>query len=346
MSKDPDQDYFSDGLTEDLTSDLSQISSLFVISRNSAFTYKGKAVKVQEVGRELGVQYVLEGSVRKADNQVRINAQLIDATTGGHLWSERYDRPLTDLFALQDEIRQKIVIALKVKLTPEEHARFQRAPTNNLEAYEYHLRGLEARWRGFYETKKELNEQARQMYEKAIELDPRYAAAYAGLGWTYFLDWFFQWNPNRAQSLERAFALAQRAVALDDSLPGSHQLLGRVYVWQKQYEQAIVEAKRALTLDPNDADAYWNLGNILTFAGRPEDSIGVIEQGIRLNPRYPPNDLLQLGNAYRAAGRYEEAIVPLKKVLTLNPNFGTAHMTLAACYAELGQLEEARAQCR
>ncbi len=344
MSEDPKQEYFSDGLTEDLTSDLSQISSLFVISRNSAFTYKGKAVKLPEVSRELGVRYVVEGSVRKVGDQVRITAQLIDATQDQHLWSERYDRPLTEIFALQDEIRQKIVTALKVKLTPDEQERFQRAPTNNLEAYDFYLRGMEARWRGFYETKQELNAQARQLYEKAIALDPQYAAAYAGLGWTYFLDWFFQWNPNRAQSLERAFALAQRAVALDDSLPGSHQLLGRVYVWQKQYEQAIVEAERALALDPNDADGYWNLGNILTFAGRPEESIGVIERGMRLNPRYPPNDLLQLGNAYRVAERYEEALAPLKKVLTLNPNFGAAHITLAACYAELGRLEEARAE--
>ncbi len=202
MSNDPEQEYFSDGLTEDLTSDLSQISSLFVISRNSAFTYKGKAVKLPEVSRELGVQYVVEDSVRKAGDQVRITAQLIDATQDQHLWSERYDRPLTELFALQDEIRQKIVTALKVKLTPEEQEWFQRAPTNNLEAYDYWLRGVESLLRALYERKKEANAQARQMFEKAIELDPQYAGAYAGLGFSYFLDWFYQWNRDRAQSLE------------------------------------------------------------------------------------------------------------------------------------------------
>jgi len=233
---------------------------------------------------------------------------------------------------------------LKVKLTAEEQARFRQAPTNNLDAYDFYLHGLETQWRGFYETKEELNEQARRMYEKAIELDPQYAAAYAGLGWTHFFDWFFQWNPNRMQTLERAFELGQRAIALDDSLSDPHRLLGRTYLWKKQHEQALVEAERALALDPNNADGYWNLGNILTFAGRPEEGIKVIEQGMRRNPRYSPADLLQLGFAYSVAGRYEEALVPLKKVLTLNPNSGAAHRMLAACYAELGRLEEARAE--
>jgi TolB-like protein/Flp pilus assembly protein TadD len=344
MSEDPKQEYFSDGLTEDLTSDLSQISSLFVISRNSAFTYKGKAVKLPEVSRELGVRYVLEGSVRKAGDQVRITAQLIDATQDQHLWSERYDRPLTNIFALQDEIRQKVVFALKVKLTPEEQERFQRAPTNNLEAYDYWLRGLEFYFRAFYEVKQGANAQARQMFEKAVELDPKYAGAYAGLGWTYFEDWLYQWNPDRAQSLERAFDLAQRAVALDDSLPLSHQLLSRVYVWKKQHGQAIAEAERAIALDPNDAEGYRILGLILAFAGRPEESIGLIEQAMRLNPHYPPVYLHDLSVAYRMVGRYEEALVPLKKVITLNPDFMLSHLNLAACYVELGRLEEAQAE--
>jgi adenylate cyclase len=344
MSEDPKQEYFSDGLTEDLTSDLSQISSLFGISRNTAFTYKGKAVKLPEVSRELGVRYVLEGSVRKAGDQVRVTAQLIDATQDQHLWSERYDRPLTELFALQDEIRQKIMTALKVKLTPEEHERFRRAPTNNLEAYDFYLRGIEFLSRAYFEVKKEANEQARQMYEKAIELDPRYAGAYAGLGLTYWLDWLFQWTPDRAQALERASELAQRAVALDDPLPLPHQVLSQVYVWKKQHDQAIVEAERVIALDPNEADGYWNLGGILVFAGRPEEGIKLTEQAMRLNPRYPVNYLQTLGFAYRVAGRYEEALVPLKKVLTLNPNFAPAHINLAACYVELGRLEEAQAE--
>src|SRR5262249_48467448 len=234
MSEDPKQDYFSDGLTEDLTTDLSKISSLFVIARNSAFTYKGKAVDMGEVSRKLGVRYVLEGSVRKADDQVRITAQLVDATTDSHLWAERYDRPLKDIFALQDEIRQKIVLAVKVKLTPEEQERLKRSPTDNLEAYNYFLRGREY----FYRFTKEAHAQARQMFEKAIELDPKYAAAYSGLGWIYLWEWAVQWSQD-PQSLERAFELAQKAVALDDSVPGAHVVLGRVYQRKKQHEQAI-----------------------------------------------------------------------------------------------------------
>jgi adenylate cyclase len=344
MSQDPEQDYFSDGLTEDLTSDLSQISGLFVISRNSAFTYKGKAVKLPEVSRELGIRYVVEGSVRKAGDQLRITAQLVDAIKDQHLWSERYDRPLKDIFALQDEIRQKIVTALRVKLTPEEQERFQHAPTNNLEAYDYWLRGLESYLRAFYEVKKEANEQVRQMFERAVELDQKYAGTYAVLGGTYLLDWFYQWNTDRAQSLERAFEMAQRAAALDDSLPLPHLLLSRVYMWKKQHEQAIAEVERAIALDPNNAEGYVDLGTTLAFAGRPEEGIGVIEKAMRLNPRYPPRYLHNLGFAYRTAGRYTEALAPLKKVITLNPNFMLSHLNLAECYAELGRQEEAQAE--
>ena len=287
MSGDPQQEYFSDGITEDITTDLSKISSLFVIARNSAFTYKGKSVKVQDVSKEMGVRYVLEGSVRKADNQVRVTAQLIDATTGGHLWSERYDRPLTNIFALQDEIRHKIVLALKVKLTPEEQERFRSVPTNNLEAYDYLLRGREAYFHAWHEHRKEANVQARQLYEKAIELDPQYAAAYARLVLSYWIDFFFLWDKDSAQSLEQAFALAQRAVALDDSLSVAHRVLGATYLFKRQHAQAIAEIERAITLDPSDAIGYLELGTTLVFAGRAEEGIGLMEQGMRLDPRNP-----------------------------------------------------------
>jgi adenylate cyclase len=193
MSEDPKQDYFSDGITEDLTTALSQISSLFVIARNSAFTYKGKAVKVQEVGRELGVQYVLEGSVRRANDQVRITAQLIEATTGYHLWSEQYDRPLKDIFALQDEIVQKIVTTLKLQLALREQGYLVRKTTDNLEAYDAYLRGLES----YNRFTKETNAQARQLFEKAIVLDPQYAEAYARLSRTLSVEWVFQWSRTR-----------------------------------------------------------------------------------------------------------------------------------------------------
>lgn len=339
MSEDPKQEYFSDGLTEDLTSALSKISSLFVIARNSAFTYKGKAVKVQDVSKELGVRYVLEGSVRKADNQVRITAQLIDATTGGHLWSERYDRPLQDIFALQDEVVRKIVTTLKLQLTLQEQGILVRKTTDNLAAYDYYLRGREH----FNRYTQETNAQARQMFEKALELDPQYAEAYAFLGWTYVREWSFQWSQD-SQALEQAFALAQKAVALDDSLPVAHMILGNVYVWKKQYDQAIAEAERAIALDSNFAEAYRWLGNILKFAGRPEEALGLIEKAMRLNPHYPANYLFFLGEAYLSTGRYEEAIAAFKRALTRNPDLLPAHQGLAFIYSELGREEEARAE--
>jgi adenylate cyclase len=199
MSNDPEQNYFSDGITEDVTSSLSKISSLFVIARNSAFTYKGKAVKVQDVSREMGVRYVLEGSVRKSDNQIRVTTQLVDATTGEQLWAEHYDRPLKNIFALQDEIVQKIVTTLNLQLTLQEQGYIIRKHTDNLEAYDAFLHGVEYYWR----FTKETNTQARQMLEKAVALDPQYAEAYAYLGWTYGLEWVWRWSAD-PQTLERA----------------------------------------------------------------------------------------------------------------------------------------------
>jgi len=339
MSEDPTQDYFSDGITEDLTTALSQIASLFVIARNSAFTYKDKAVKVQDVGKELGVQYVLEGSVRRSNKQVRITAQLIDAATESHLWAQRYDRPLKDIFALQDEIVQKIVTTLKLQLTLREQGILVRKRTENLEAYDYFLRGLES----LHRTSQETNTQARQLFEKAIELDPQYAEAYAGLSRALSSEWVFQWSQD-PQTLERAFVLAQRAVALDDSLPEAYKELAYAYLYKRQHDQAIAAAKRGIALGPNEAENTGELGLILNFAGQPEEAIGLIQKAMRLNPRYPYNYLAWLGMAYRLAGQYDEAIAVLQSVTTRNPNFLPAHLHLAISYSELGRDEEARAE--
>jgi adenylate cyclase len=329
MSGDPEQDYFSDGITEDLTTALAKVSALFVISRNSAFTYKGKPVDVKTVSRELGVRYVLEGSVRRAESRVRITAQLVDGFSVVHVWAESYDRELQDIFALQDEVQQKIVRAVKVKLTPEEEVWFRRQPTANLEAYEYVLRGVES----LYRYTKEATSQARQMFEKALALDPQYAGAYALLGWTYHFDWFFQWSQD-PQNLERALELAQRARALDDSLSEAHQLLSTVYLWQKQYEQAITEVERAIALDPNYADNYNVLAIILNHVGRPKDAIGWAEKAMRLDPR-GPNTALYLnviGLTYRLTGQVEQAIATQKQALLHDPNFLFAYTDLARSY--------------
>jgi adenylate cyclase len=296
-------------------------------------------VKVQDVSREMGVRYVLEGSVRKADNQVRVTTQLVDATTGEQLWTERYDRPFTDIFALQDEIVQKIVTTLKLQLSLQEQGILVRKTTDNLAAYDYYLRGREL----FNRYTQEANAQARQMFEKARELDPQYAEAYAFLGSTYFREWAFQWSQD-PQTLEQAFALAQRAVAVDDSLAQAHATLGSVYLWKKQYDQAIAEEERAIALDSNFAEAYTRLGDILKFARRPEEALGLIEKAMRLNPHYPAIYLLFLGTDYRLMGRHEEAIAAFKRALTRNPNLLPPHVSLAICYAELGREEEARAE--
>ncbi|HEV8717559.1 MAG TPA: adenylate/guanylate cyclase domain-containing protein [Candidatus Binatia bacterium] len=327
MSEDSKQDYFSDGITEDLTSDLSKISSLFVISRNSAFTYKGKAVKVQDISRELGVQYVLEGSMRRAGDQVRITAQLIDAAEDHHLWTERYDRPLKDIFTLQDEIVQKIVTTLRLQLTLEEQGYIVRKTTDSLEAYDYLLRATEYRWR----FTKEANAQAQQVYEKAIAQDPQYAEAYARLGMTYLMEWDLRWSPD-PQNLERALESAQRAIALDDSLPVAHGLLSLIYARKKQPDQALAEGERAIALDPNDADSYVRQAEVLGRAGRPEEAIKFAEKAMRLNPRYPAWYLVVLGWAYHSAGRYEEAIAALKQTLLRNPNFLPAYLFLSSSY--------------
>ncbi|MFQ5520208.1 MAG: tetratricopeptide repeat protein [Candidatus Methylomirabilia bacterium] len=339
LSGDPEQEYFSDGMTEDLITDLSKLSGLFVIARNSVFTYKGTPVKIQQVGQELGVQYVLEGSVRKANGRVRITAQLVDATTGHHLWAERYDRELKDVFALQDEITKKIVAALAVTLTEGEQERLVRKHTDNPEAYDYLLRGEEYHRR----TTRKANLKARQMAERAIELDPEYAAAYAALGWTHFQAWTMQWSED-PQTLELAYQLAQKSRGLDNSLAGCRLLLSHVYLWKKQHEQAIAEAERAIALAPNDADGYAELGEILNWAGRPEEGIALLKKAMRLNPRYPFTYLWGLGHAYYLTGRYEEAIVTLKRILTRNPDWLPSHAYLAATYSELGHMEEARAE--
>jgi adenylate cyclase len=329
MSNDPEQEYFSDGITEDLTSDLSKISNLFVIARNSAFTYKGKAVKVQDVSREMVVRYVLEGSVRRANDQVRITAQLVDAATDSPLWAERYDRPLTDIFALQDEIVQKIVTTLKLQLTVQEQGYIVRKHTDNLEAYDYLLRGIAP----FFRDTPETNVQARQLWEKAVALDSQYAEAYAWLSWTYYREWIFRWSTD-PQSLERAVALAQQAVALDDSLPRAHALLSMFYTQTQQYDQAIAEGERAVALDPNNADSYSMRAAMLNLAGRPEEALRMSEQAIRLNPHSPPVYLNIVGWSYYYTGRYAEAIATMKDVISRSPTFLGAYPILTLAYVD------------
>ncbi len=339
MSGDPEQEYFSDGITEDLITDLSKISELFVVSRNATFTYKGKAVMPQHVANDLGVRYVLEGSVRKAGVRLRITAQLVDAHSGGHIWAERYDRELTDIFALQDEITEKIVSALEVKLTKSEEQQVANRYTENLEAYDHFLRGRAYQAR----TTKESNALAQEMFQNAIELDRKFAGAYAQLSYSHFREWLYQWS-NDPRILDRALESAQKAVDLDAALPLAQMYLGWAHSFKRQHEEAITEAKRAIELDPNFSEGYADLGFILSVAGRPEEGVNLLKKAMHLDPHYPPIYIFFLGFGHYAMGRYEEAIAELKKALTKSPDHFSTHRTLAIIYSELGREEEANAE--
>jgi adenylate cyclase len=337
LTQDPAQEYFSDGVTEDLITGLSKVSGLFVIARNSAFTYKGRPVKVREVGRDLGVRYVLEGGVQRAGSRVRITAQLVDATTGYHVWAERYDREVRDIFALQDEVTQRIVGALAVKLTEADKVRLGRARTGVPEAYDLVLRANEQRKR----TTREANAEARRLFARALDLDPEYASAYAGLSWTHLQSWQFLWSPTR-ETLDRARDLAERAIALDNTLAGAYHLLGQVYLWQKEHDRAVLQAERAVDLAPNDADGFETLAEILGWSGRAEESIRLVRHAMRLNPHYPFFYLWTLGHAYYLTERRHESLDIFGKIVQQNPNFLPAHAYRAVLLGELGRGQEAR----
>lgn len=339
LSNDSEQEYFSDGISEDLMTDLSKLSSLFVIARNSAFSYKGQTVKPEQISKELGVRYILHGSVRKADNRVRITAQLVDATTNSPLWADRYDRPWQDIFALQDEITSKIVTALRVQIAPEEQQRLERVPTNNLEAYDLLLRG----WSLYGQMTEETTLQARRLFEQATQLDANYAEAYAALAATYLLEWTWQWQQT-PQVLEQALSLAQQATTLNDALAPAHMILGNVFLWTKEHDRALAATEKAIALDPNDAEGYATRAEILTWMGKPDDAIEWIQQAVRLNPRAAISYLWVLGHAHRLAGRYDAAMAVQREVVQQSPTHIGAHVELAASASILGHDDQARAE--
>ena len=339
LSRDPEQEYFSDGLTEDLITDLSQLSALSVTSRHAAFQYKGQPAPPQRVAKDLGVRYVLEGSVRRAANRVRINAQLIDATTGFHLWAQRYDRDLEDIFTLQDEIVHAIVAALEVRLTARERVGIERRYTESLEAYDLFLQARE----GFFRRTQEGAVQARATLERAIALDPKFAAAHALLAEICRSEWWYGWRDDE-DALDRALELARRGVALDDGLPFAYMFLGWIHLWRKEHDQAIAEAKRCLSFDPNNAEGHARLGHTLDQAGRPAEGLPFIETAMRLDPHYPYLYLFWLGHAFHSLQRYDEAVAAYRRTISRNPEFFYARLFLAAVYAQLGRMEEAKSE--
>ena len=337
MSKDPDQDYFRDGITEDIITALSRFPDLFVIARNSVFTYKGKPAKVQDVSAELGVRYVLEGSVRKAGERVRISAQLVDATTGHHLWAERYDRQLEDIFAVQDEITETIVGRLVGKLDQVERERAMHKGPDNLEAYDCYLRGLDFSLR----FTKEGNAEARRMLEKAVERDPQYARAYMLLAWLPLQDVFMGWAKDPVASLGRALEMAEKAVALDNTDNRSHWVIGEVYLYLRQHDRAQPAYSRALELNANDADVLSQYGAFLMYVGEPEKGLEAIEKALRLNPHCPWWHFALLGWAKFSLGDCEEAIEAIERISSPIPE---CRLVTVASYVELGREEDARAE--
>jgi adenylate cyclase len=339
MSADPEQEYFSAGLTEEIISALSKVPEIFVIARNSAFTYKGKPVKVQQVSEELGVRYVLEGSVRKTEDRVRITAQLIDATNGRHLWSERYDPELKDIFELQDEITMKIINALQVELTEGEQARLFAKGTENLQAY---LKFWQAR-EHFLTMTKEGNALARRLFEETIALDPNYAPPHMFLGVTYYADVMLGTSESRKQSLSKAMKLVQKAIAMDESYPLAHTQLGWLYLMMdRKHQKAIAECERAVALDPNGASAHIWMSIVLRYAGRHEEALRFGEQALRLNPIPPGFYFRGLGLSYFYNGRYDDAIATFKKGLNRTPKDALTRISLVVAYSHAGREDEAR----
>ena len=340
MSGDPEQDYIADGFTENIITGLSQIPAMFVISRNSVFTYKGKPVKINQVSEELGVRFVLEGSVQKIGNRLRVNAQLIDALKGHHLWAERYDRELKDLFKLQDEMTMKIAAALEVKLTRGEILG-NSYKTDNFEAWSHVVKGFSLLDRG---TVGDILK-ARKHFEQAVNLDPDYANAWTLLAWTYANE--SRWSESPGKSIKRSFDLAQKAAALGENQAGIHSLMNRIYRLQGKYDEAIAEGKKSVALAPNFARAHIFLAASLHYGGRPEEAIVHAKKAMRLEPYYPAWFLSNLAGPYEMVGRYEEANAIWKKFLerALKGEFPPiyVHERLVIGYVRLGRMEEAQA---
>ena len=337
MSGDPGQDYFSDGLTEDLITDLSKASGLFVIGRNSVFVYRGRHVKPETVSRELGVRYVLEGSVRRSQNKVRITARLIDANTGYPLWSESYDRNLEDIFAVQDEVASEIISALKVKLSETEQQAVVQRDTNSLEAYDYALKGQ----RLLLSFKKEDHQEAKVMFEKALAADPEYASAYVGLAFAAFQSWALGWDRS-PQILTRAEELAHQALKIEPEHVEARVLLGRIYVWSGRHEEALNLAENTLRSAPNNPNALAFMGHALAVAGRPKEALEYLERALRLNPTPPVWYSYHLGYAYAQLGQFGKAIENFEQVLDRNEGFTPAYWLLIASYLKEGRPDKAR----
>jgi adenylate cyclase len=347
MSEDPKQEFLCDGMTEAIITVLSKVPRMFVIARNSTFTYKGKPVKVKQVSEELGVRYVLEGSLQRSGDRVRITAQLIDALTGDHLWAERYDRDLKDIFALQDEITIKILNGIQVKLTKggevsmsQKYAEKYYRGKQGLDCY---LKLMEAS--GYSQRFNiEDNNMARRMIEEAIAMCPENPMGYVQLGWVYSNDYWLGNTKSPRETIEKGIELAQKALAMDDSIADAHGLLCALYLTKREYDKAIAEGERAVALNPGGTSVLVSYAASLAVAGRPEEAIPLFQKAIRLNPFGPSYLYREFGEALRDTGRFEEAVSAYKKAIQLAPDNITAHIHLTTTYIWMGREKEARAE--
>jgi TolB-like protein len=348
LSGDAQQEYFSDGISDDLISDLSRVPKLFVIARTSSFSYKGKAEKVQTIGRDLGVKYLLEGSARRAGDRVRINVQLVDAVTGNEVWSQRYDRQMHDIFKLQDEIVQSLSTTVGLELSWLERGVVIPQRTNNLEAYDYFLRGFE----GVVSPAPDASLRSGKMFENAISLDPGYADAYACLALLHFEAYVWQWDD--AHALDEAEELARKSVSLDDSNSGAYAVLGLVAAYRRRFNQAIADAERAITLDPNSVIGFDTLSEVSGLAGVSEQGgtspralqlykaqIAYAKKAMRLDPRHPENHMHNFCWAYLFMGDYRPAAAACSAA---QPNNPFTHVGLLYAYTRLGREQDAKAE--
>ena len=337
MSADTEQEYFSDGITEDIITDLSKISGLLVISRHSTFVYKGKSVYVKQVSDDLGVRYILEGSVRKVSGRIRISAQLIDAVTDQHLWADRFDRKLDDIFEVQDEVSRKIVNALEIKINSLEEKRLGHQGTNNIEAHDFLFRGQEQHY--LYTPDGIKN--AFKLFSRSIELDPNYAQAYAWKSRSLIFPFAVGLNLSLEETVIPALVSAKKAVELDDLLPNAHASLGWILLWNREIDQAISEGKQAVILDPNFADGHAWLSIIFTSAGKGDEALESIEKAIRLNPYNGVLYLMAHGLAYFVLGQYEKALSYFMRGIENNPNFIPNHIFKTSMLGLLNREEKA-----